>query len=224
MNHRPRLSALDLWGQHEALCLRLLRQALSDLASKATLEQDEDTLNRELYKAIIRCSQSVAEPGEHLPVVVPEGRNPPVSSDRERAEREFKIPDFYWAYIDQYANDSDDAAKQFVVECKRLTTPSADYARKYVKSGIARFMNVGHGYGKGVGSGAMVGYLQHMVLDDAIHRINGIAEAEGIPPLNLGWRANETRAEFHHDVTRPFPMSPFRLAHIWWRMGAGSSI
>ena len=223
MNHRPRLWALDLWSQHEALCLGLLRQALKDVASQASVEHDEDTLNRELYRAIIRSSQSVAQRGEHLPVVVPEGRNPPVSSDQERAEREFKIPDFYWAYIDPHASDPNDAAKQFVVECKRLTRPPADYTREYVKSGIARFINVGHGYAKGVASGAMVGYLQHVVLDDAIHRINGIAEAEAIPPLNRGRRVNETRAEFDHDVTRPFPVSPFRLAHIWARMGAGSS-
>ncbi len=47
-----------------------------------------------------------------------EGRNPPVASDAERAAREHKIPDFYWAYIDHLAVNPLAAARQFVVDAK----------------------------------------------------------------------------------------------------------
>ena len=203
--------------------MRTLREALEDLSEKANVDQDEPDLNRDLYRAIIRASHAASQRGDHLPPVAPEGHNPPDPSDEERATREFKIPDFYWAYLDPYVDDPDHAAKQFVVECKRLTRPHARYARKYVTSGIRRFISLDHGYGKGAASGAMVGYLQDITLADAFDRVNAVAASESIPPLTLEWRTGEDRAEFHHEFARPFALSPFRLTHVWERMGSTAS-
>ena len=218
MSLQPRLSSTDLWGDHERICMELLRQALATLADQSP-DENENDLNRCLYRAIIRASHQAAQSGEHLPPVVPEGRNPPAASDSERAEREFKIPDFYWAYIDPLADNPDDACKQFVVECKRLTNLGAAYMREYVKSGIARFIRVGHGYGKGMKSGAMVGYLQEVLLNDALAGVNAVAVGDSIQPLVIRNRNGETDAELDHDLVRPFPVSPFRLIHIWGRIG-----
>ena len=218
MSRQPQLSSIDLWSDHERLCTLLLREALTKLANQSPCENEND-LNRYLYRAIICVSQRAVQRGEHLPPVVPEGRNPPAASDSERAEREFKIPDFYWAYIDPLANDPNDAAKQFVVECKRLTEPRAEYTREYVKSGISRFIGLGHGYGKGMESGAMIGYLQKVFVDDALARVSTVAQSNSIPPLVLRERDGETSAEFDHDLVRPFPTSPFHLIHIWGRIG-----
>ena len=223
MRKRPRLSSLTLWAEFEALCMRTLHEALQDLATQSSIDQDEPDLNRDLYRAIIRASYTASTRGEYLPPVAPEGRNPPDASDEERTAREFKIPDFYWAYVDPYVDDPDHAAKQFVVECKRLTRPHAHYAREYVGSGITRFINVDHGYGKGMFSGAMVGYLQDIGLDDAFDRVNAIAASESIQPLTLKRRSEEDGGEFHHEVVRPFPVSPFRLTHVWARMGSLAS-
>ena len=118
-----------------------------------------------------------------------------------------------------HANDPDDAAKQFVVECKRLTKPWAVYTREYVKSGIARFISAGHGYGKGMPSGAMVGYLQEIALNDALNRVNAVAVSDSIPPLFLQGRDAETSAELAHDLVRPYPEAPFHLMHLWARVG-----
>ena len=222
MSHQPQLSSIDLWSDHERLCISLLQQALRTLTDRSP-DENEDDLNRCLYRAIIRASYEAERRGEHVPVVVPEGRNPPVSSDVERAEREFKIPDFYWAYIDPLTNDPDDASKQFVVECKRLTEPRTVYMREYVKSGIARFITVGHGYGKGVKSGAMVGYLQEVFVDDALTRVNAVVGSDSIPPLVLRKRDGEKDAEIDHDLTRPFPKTPFHLIHMWGRIGPDPS-
>ena len=130
-----------------------------------------------------------------------------------------KIPDFYWAYIDPLVDDPDDASKQFVVECKRLTNPSVHYMREYVDSGIARFINLGHGYGMGMKSGAIAGYLQDVLLDDALVRVNDVVQGNAIPSLVQTHRRGERGAEFEHIVVRSFPESPFRLIHIWGRIG-----
>lgn len=218
MSQQPRLSSVDLWSFHEQTCLGILREALATLAEQH-VDMNENDLNRHLYRAIIRTSHEWAQMSDHIPSVVPEGRNPPAASDQERAESEFKIPDFYWAFIDPLAADPNDASKQFVVECKRLTNPTTTYTREYVRSGIARFLNVGHGYGKGMESGAMVGYLQEVPLDDAFAGVNSVACNDGIPALTLRSRNGESGAEFVHDIVRPFPVSPFHLTHIWARIG-----
>ena len=219
MSQRPLLSSIDFWSDHERLCKELLWTALQVL-DDTPIDADENDLNRLLYRAIIRVSHSAAQGGNHIPAVVPEGRNPPAASDQERAEREFKIPDFYWAYVDPLAIDPDDASKQFVVECKRLTNPLSRYTREYVRSGVARFINLGHGYGKGMPSGAMVGYLQEILLVDALAGVNRVAAKDAIAVLTVRHRDGEKGAEFGHDVIRLFPVSPFHLTHIWARIGS----
>ena len=223
MRPQPQLSSIDVWSYHERLCRRLLQEALTALVDQPP-NKNENDLNRSLYLAIIRASYQAAQCGEHLPPVVPEGRNPPAASDRERAERETKIPDFYWAFIDPHASDPNDAAKQFVVECKRLTEPCAVYTREYVKSGIARFKSAGHAYGKGMPSGAMVGYLQGIALCDALKRVNAVAVNASIPPLMLQARDAETSAELTHDFVRSYPESPFHLIHLWGRVGLAPNL
>ena len=222
MTSQPRLSSVALWRNHERICLKLLQEALSTLVDEPTDENETD-LNRSLFRAIIRASYEAERRGEHIPIVVLEGRNPPDLSDLERAEREFKIPDFYWGYIDPHAADPNEAANYFVVECKRLTEPRAWYTREYVKSGIVRFVSVSHGYGKGAASGAMVGYLQEIHIDDALARVDSVAKSNAIPLLVLRERDGESGAELHHDLFRSFHVSPFHLIHIWSRIGPDPS-
>ena len=218
MSSQPRLSSVALWRNHERICLKLLQEALSTLVDEPTDKKETD-LNRSLFRAIIRASYEAERRGEHIPMVVLEGRNPPDLSDLERAEREFKIPDFYWGYIDPLAADPNEAAKYFVVECKRLTEPRAWYTREYVKSGIVRFVSVSHGYGKGAASGAMVGYLQGIYLHNALDRVNSVAKNNTLPLLVLRGQDGESGAALQHDLTRSFEGSPFHLIHIWSRIG-----
>jgi len=223
MSNRPRLTSRDLWADHERRCLDLLRRALAVLAQDGAGE-GETELNRSLYRAIVRVSHATAAAGSPPPVVVPEGRNPPAPSDRERAAREFKVPDFYWAYIDDLVANPDEAARQFVVECKRLTSASKDwnYSEEYVSSGIARFIDRGHGYGMGVTSGAMVGYLQKIAVDRALAEINAYAGGRSIPPLAVSTRSGDERAELDHHLTRSYAESPFHLKHLWMRVAGAS--
>jgi hypothetical protein len=220
MSARPLLSQLNLWEAHERTCLDLLGRALALLAGDPGGEVEDD-LNRQLYRCIIRATQEAARSGtQNLPVVVPEGRNPPVGSDAVRAKREHKIPDFYWPVVDHQEPDAARAARQFAVECKRLTAPTrADwvFTEQYVVAGVLRFMREEHGYGKDSASGAMVGYLQDMTLDNALREVNACGGEHALPPLQRR-RTIRDGAELNHDLERPFPESPFRLLHLWVRM------
>jgi hypothetical protein len=217
MTDRPRLTSIDLWQRHEQRCLHTLLAAIARLAA-GPADEGEPELNRRLYRAIIAVQGADARDGlEQLSVVVPEGRNPPVASDTGRAPREHKIPDFYWAYVDYLDPDPDAVACQFVVECKRLTvaTKNWDYAAQYIHAGVLRFVTEEHGYGKGTPSGAMIGYLQNMDVDEALSQVNGHATAEGLSALNIRDRSVDAIIELDHQLDRPFPDTPFLLMHIW---------
>ena len=217
MSAPPLLNSLGLWKQYEGIFLALLRQALGEMADSPPRE-NEDDLNRRLYKAIGRASYRFAQEVEGLPGVLLTPRNPPAAGDEERTERESKVPDLIWPFIDSYASDPEECSKQFVVECKRLTEPHPRFAREYVVSGIVRFRQPNHGYAKGMPSGAMIGYLQLIEVDNALQRVNSHNQKRSIPPLSVKGRDGESSAEFEHSFDRPFAESPFRLLHLWARV------
>jgi len=146
--------------------------------------------------------------------VVPEGRNPPLTSDRQRAAREFKRPDFYWAYHD---HDGEEPARQFVVECKRLACTSSGwtYTEQYVTAGIVRFVTTNHGYGKAAPSGAMVGYLQRVGAELALAEVNGHLMKAALPSVEAAATQTAGLTTLEHLLTRGFPHSPYRLRHFW---------
>ena len=217
MSSPPRLDSLGLWNRYEGMFLELIRQALGDLAD-CPPNEDEDDLNRRLYKAVTRAAYRVAQEVDGLPGVIPNAPNPPAAGDEEKAERESKRPDFTWSFVDNYAASADDGAKQFVLECKRLTAPDSRFTREYVVSGIDRFLSPGHGYAAGMPSGAMIGYLQQIEIDSAVNRINVHSQRRSIPPFSETCREGEARAEFEHSFARPVAGSPFRLFHLWARV------
>ena len=220
MTNQPSLSSLDLWSYYERIYLRLLREAVAEMANQLPSEY-ENALNRCLHKAIYSATLRAMQSGEDdVPLVVYDVPNRPAASDSEPAERESKRPDFRWTHLDPLADNPDDAYQDFTVECKRLSDEStAYYAREYVKEGIARFIKSSHGYGKGSPSGAMVGYLQYIRIDDAIDRVNKVIVLNSIPVIAMTRRDSEMRAELEHDFKREFPVSPYHLFHIWARVG-----
>jgi len=211
---RPSLVSIDAWGAHERRCAELLHSALDALAPIG-LDESEDELNRRLYFHICQTARAIEQrDGTTLPVVVPEGLNPPLATDEQRATREFKRPDFYWAYHDP---DGDEPARQFVVECKRLTAAGATwvYTEQYVIAGVRRFVAVDHGYGKEAWAGAMVGYIQRIPPDRAHSEVNAHLGTAGLPPLGRVPGASASVSGFGHELDRAFVHSPFRLLHLW---------
>lgn len=216
MSERPRLSGLDFWSSYERACLEVIREALS-LLPDGCVDRNEDDINRELFRAIqVSTHRQRQATGSVVGAVTYEGRSTPAPSDRDRSPRELKRPDFYWAWIDDLDPDPALSRREFVVECKRLAPPISgrDFPRLYVKEGIARFVDSGHGYGKEMRSGAMVGYLQRITVADAAAAVNAATAEAGIPPLMLQAQ-DDARADLTHELTRDFPVSPFRLSHVW---------
>ena len=129
-----------------------------------------------------------------LPVIVPEGLNPPLATDEQRAIREFKRPDFYWAYHDP---DGDEPARQFVVECKRLATASSAwvYPEQYVIAGVKRFATTNHSYGKQAWAGAMVGYVQRITPDLARSEVDAYLDTAGLPALGQALPSGPSREQ-----------------------------
>lgn len=209
----PSFLSLNAWAAHERLCLRLLEAALRKFPV-VDPDEGEDALNRRLYFHITETGRDIERAeGVTLPVVVPEGLNPPLATDEERAAREHKRPDFYWAYHD---HDGREFARQFVVECKRLTLPSRSwvYSEQYVVAGVRRFASTEHGYGAQAWAGAMVAYLQNLQADEALAQVNQYLGVTGLPELPPGTDSAGTR-RLAHKFSRPFDHSPFSLFHIW---------
>jgi len=222
MSESLQFASIDLWHRHEARCLALLRQALALLAPGPPAER-ETAINRRLYRAIIVAQVEAERHGQGpMAPVVPEGMNPPDASDEQRAAREDKRPDFYWGVIDHLAEPG--TARQYVLECKRLTRRSASwsYTREYVDAGILRFITEGHGYGKGAAGGAMVGYLQQIETDRALSEVNESVTAAGIPRLAQRSGSEPGTLELEHTLARPFPGSPYLLSHLWVRNASAS--
>ena len=218
MSGPPKLTSLALWDKFERRCLQLLKEAMQALACEPA-DMSEIDLNRKLYWAITKAARQITEYGPFFPGVVLDGRNLPAASDGARAAREFKIPDLYWVYVDALANDFEEINKRFVVECKRLTDPSSTYGGRYVHDGIDRFKNVSHNYSKGMPSGAMVGYLQVVLVDDAFLSVDAVVRADAIPPLDIQNRDGERSLELAHTLMRPASEPPIRLTHVWGRVG-----
>lgn len=211
---RPSLASVDAWGAHERRCLDVLIAALRGFPI-VDLDESEEALNRRLCLQINQTAREIERrDGVSLPVVVPEGRNPPLVSDRERAAREDKRPDFYWAYHDP---DGDEPARQFVVESKRLTLASSSwvYAEQYVIAGVKRFVSPQHGYGEQAWTAAMVGYLQRSDPARALADVNEHLKAAGLPELTPEHSPHAGTSRHQHQLTRPITPSPFRLVHFW---------
>lgn len=209
-------TSVDLWERHRVRCLALLREALAAL-DPGPAGESEAELNDRLYKALLTAHHAAELAGfPHLSVVVAEGQNPTVGGDLVGAPRGRKIPDFYWAYIDHLSAEPTDCARQFVVECKRIAPPTPDweFTARYVHSGIRRFIDEEHGYGKMTAAGAMVGYLQSMPDDEAEEKVAEVLAGAGLPALSRT-PAMTGLVELTQTLVRTVPESPFQLTHHW---------
>jgi hypothetical protein len=220
MSLRPRLSALDLWQRHEDFVLGVFREALRLLRDDPPDGSDEPTLNRALYLKVLRVNYNRLRAGEGTPnLSAPtwEGQNPP-SPTTEGTGAESKRPDFYWGYQDSSDPDPDSSVRNLVIECKRLGSPSSskwDFNRKYVHNGIVRFVDPGHSYGKDATSGAMIGYLQSMSVDEVLDIVNKEVCDLDLPRLDPRHPHSDGLTEHGHVLNRTFRFVDFALHHVW---------
>lgn len=219
---QPLLSHLDLWSRHERRVLEVLVDALSLLQTEADLERSEVVLNRKLYFCLLNANrrrwQESRDGFDHPPVW--EGKNSPDLDDERPAKRENKIPDFCWSIIDHAAEDPRRGAHYFVIECKRLGSPSrADWIlnENYIQHGVLRFVRPEYGYAKNEASAAMVGYIESMEPDDILADVNTAALSAAIGAIarpNAGWQVDGV-SRIVHQVTRLSPEPVLTLRHVW---------
>lgn len=220
---QPSISSIPFWKNYKQKIVFVIREALTMLRQKPdlpTVEQStkKPSLNREFYRCMRRVCNNDALLVYHLPVY--EGQNLPDQSDIP-APSETKRPDFYWHLANHLADD-DEAELRFVVECKRLGSPSSSswiLNENYVLRGICRFLLDSHEYGKGDDEGGMIGYVQSMEFTDILEEVNQAARKspvhieEIVFPVD-GWIENGI-SELEQILERSFPTSPFRLIHFW---------
>jgi len=214
----PALRSLNAWNKRVKRFLTILARALELLQVETDLPSAEVQLNRRLHFCLLQATRELY-PGEEIAPVL-ECNNQPDPDDEARAKREDKRPDFQWIYLDRYEPDPLRCSKQFVVECKRLGSPTrADWGlnANYVEHGIWRFMALEWGYAKGFSSAAMVGYWQDMDADAVLKEVNEAAIKRGLNRLNLGRQGWQTGGvtTLDHKCERPFPVSPILISHLW---------
>jgi len=218
---QPSIPALRTWHAHEQRVLEVVCLALADLQAAERLPTDEPALNRELHSCLCRVNVRLLRQGRGvLSPFVWEAQNQPLIDDEMGAVREDKRPDFQCGFVNLQEGDDDRASMFYTIECKRLGRPANRWVfnANYVEKGIVRFVTEEHGYGKATPSGAMVGYVQSMELNDILGEVNAAVEKRSLPAIVLarsGWHENPV-ARLDHTLTRPVSLlSPFDLRHLW---------
>ena len=215
----PSLRSGGLWSRREAHFLKVIGRALEILGARRPHPSDEVGLNRLLYFALLEASRELDPKGVHPPPMQ-ESCNQPDPDDTVRATREAKRPDFQWGFFDPHEPDARYSAMQFVVECKRLGAsgkPAWVLNENYVVHGVARFVLPEWSYAKRFSSALMIGYWQNMTFPAILAEVNLATAANSLPHLVAcpGAHPRKNVTELEHSLTRPFPISPFKLRH-WW--------
>jgi len=148
--------------------------------------------------------------------IIPDSPNLPIDENAESRARESQRPDFQCELIDAQAGEY----LVYALECKRLGRPTSSswvLNRNYTKEGVKRFMDPGSGYGEGVASGAMIGYLQTMSPDETLEKVNGYAAKINVPAIKREadeW-IDRGVTRLNQTLDRKVSPSPFRLRHLW---------
>lgn len=214
---RPNLLTIDIWGRHENLVLEVFQCALVCLEGELNLAEDENRLNRKVYFLALKENRRLLQEGRgcQSPIMY-ESRNQPTAETDEPLEREWKRPDFKCGFV-----DSESEYPLFLdVECKRLGKRSSGgsvFNKLYIEKGVRRFIDADSGYGEGVTSGAMIGYLQSMPPDDVLNEVNGYAKTGKVPPIDTteGPWIKRGVTRLNQKLDRDVPPSLFRLRHLW---------
>lgn len=177
--NQPRISKLDTWRDHEERVIKAILLGLSFLRSDDGTKRLKDELNLPdkrkpedkistvlnlYFNQATRQLWQKKRNGKRLgPSTFPKPQTPKAPNPHDRSiasiERERKIPDFKWEFVDHSCEDELKGDRDFDIECKRLgkpTSPSWKLNKQYVQDGIRRFLTNGHRYGEDESSGAMI--------------------------------------------------------------------
>jgi hypothetical protein len=222
---RPLLTvAVRTWEEQAQLALELLITALEQLHAQrqadASFPVDEDKVSIELA---LHLNHLIDQYGHSRGVPwLPRpncdgilGRDPLYTGSREHEE---KRPDIRFDIRDLQETTVGMNHKSLVIECKRLGLSVAGHSlsKAYVFEGIVRFCRQSHRYGVYSAWSVMIGYVQSSDHNSILQKVNTHAQNAGIPTLrcsDANWQPITSCLE--HTFGRPFPVTPFRLLHLW---------
>ncbi|MCF7809597.1 hypothetical protein K9N50_01275 [bacterium] len=214
---RPNLYYLATWENHVERVLEIFNVALVQLASESTLPLPEDNINRKLLFYARKANYQLIRLGRGTSSnIMYEASNQPAETDKERAKRESKRPDFQCGFVD-HLQEKD---LFFLIECKRLGNPPSPtwiLNSNYINNGVQRFINPEWGYGAGVSTSAMIGYIQSMTHDEIFTEVNAYGVESGFPEITYNennWQENGV-SKLEQTLNRRIEPSPFLLHHLW---------
>lgn len=218
-------SPKKMWEKHEQLVLEVFMLALEMLREKVDLPIEEFAISEALALKTREVNFALNQKGRGLPFP-PDWEKPkqPASETDLGQSKKAKRPDFSCLFRNHAAQNYSNAYLEYHIECKRLGKSSNsgwNFNENYVTKGICRFLSTTHRYGEGAFSGAMIGYVQNMVLISIIEQINShILHQLGneIPGIRF------SEADFDEmglikssqELTRKnVSPSSFELRHLW---------
>lgn len=212
----------DLWNNIEERILEVLSLALMMLQKESSLPSEERDINPKFCVKLHKANYDLWNKGRGLfSAPFCEAQNQPLTEEDINSQHINKRPDIQWGITNHNEEDYQKAYKFYAIECKRLGEPPSDswiLNENYINKGILRFIKKEHSYGKFTSSGAMVGYIQSMELDDILKEVNSYLQAESIAEIVLpasGWYKNGvSRLEQCLERKEVLP-SPFNLRHLW---------
>ena len=225
MSTRALPSPSSLWETHVERVLAVLCLALERLHALSGLPEAEEELDRHLLVL-------AREAYFHLPTsqrpqslaLFPKAEHTPLNAQQAREDWVRRKPDFKWRLQNDHGRSPAEVTMDLDIESKRLGNPTSRgwvLTEQYVVSGIVRFLSPDHRYGNGVGSGAMIGYLQDSEPSAILAEVNEhIAAATrcqipqiAFPASSEGWPAVSNACQrLNRASVRP---SVFDLHHLW---------
>ncbi|MDR1191768.1 MAG: hypothetical protein LBK60_08945 [Verrucomicrobiales bacterium] len=187
---------------------------------RATLSEGENALNARLFDELRRAKRLLKK-SDPCHFVEPRSECPvqPYGVTDESHRRLKATPDITWGYHDTSEPDPLKATRDFVIECKRVRTPTASgwqFTSHYVTDGVLRFCQTDKRYAEGVPSAVMVGYWQNQEADRHLDLVNQELAAAKLPPLKgIVKPCKVSRLRHQGHFQRTFVVSPFNLHHCW---------
>jgi hypothetical protein len=216
----PKIGRRNRWSEWEAFCLQCLRLALKRLRKKTSLPEGENALNAYLFDELRRAARELCPEGYAYPPIRAECPVQPHGISDESHRRLKATPDITWGYEDDAEPDPLRATRDFVIECKRVRSPTGAgwvFTKHYADDGMNRFIDPAKRYAEGVGSAIVVGYWQDSSASALHSEVTTAATLLGFPVFSRKSKAWKARGvtELDHVFDRPFSVSPFRLHHFW---------
>lgn len=221
MARRTLRTSSELWEQHETLYVYIFSIALTRLAQKNCLSDDEDKISEQLCPILndVCFEESKKQDCE---IHTPDWEKPiqPIQNNELKGGKKRKRPDFTCKCYNPFATCSEDYEISLHIECKLLGNPTSKswiLNKKYVTNDIKRFDSKNHEYGKRASSGMMIGYIISMEPEKIADEVNKNIEKHIPDHRVLSFRfVNPPVFKENQQLNRKnVKPTSFRLIHLW---------